>query len=295
MSESGSKTEKATPRRREEARKDGQVARSEDLSHLILFGFFFSYLIIDGARLGAELTGLILLPYAYLGDPFPTAAKTLTALILTKALSLIFVILIASVAFSFLIQLIQIGPLFSSKSITPSLKKLNAIPDDKSIACCVRREDSSPSSAGLYPFPVQDAKAVQPLLIGNLSEKRGIADAARPEEVPLWLEHRLQHQLSEAAAMLAERTAIDGTASVASNDDVQKCIGDFIALSAHLSQAKFTGSDDLSNAMLFKEGRVMFPSDHSVAVHGGVLYIEGYNHFCDQKAALRETRVKPPP
>ncbi|HWZ48304.1 MAG TPA: EscU/YscU/HrcU family type III secretion system export apparatus switch protein [Herbaspirillum sp.] len=130
---SDGKTEKATPRRRQEARKEGQVARSEDLTHVLLFGLFFSYLIIDGARLCAELIDLIVLPYRYLDQPFPAAAETLTTLLLSKALGLIFFVLIAAVVLSFAIQLLQIGPLFSTKSITPSLKKLDVLKNIKEI------------------------------------------------------------------------------------------------------------------------------------------------------------------
>jgi type III secretion protein U len=131
MSDSDGKTEKATPRRRQEARKEGQVARSEDLTHVLLFGLFFSYLIIDGARLCTELIELILLPYRYLQQPFPEAVEALTTLLLSKALTLILGVLIAAVTLSFGIQLLQIGPLFSTKSITPSLKKLNMVQNIK--------------------------------------------------------------------------------------------------------------------------------------------------------------------
>jgi type III secretion protein U len=127
MSDSDSKTEQATPRRREDARKEGQVARSEDLTYVLLFGLFFSYLIIDGARLSGELIALIVLPYRYLDQPFATAAETLTTLLLGKALILILTILVMSVIASFAIQILQIGPLFSTKSITPSLKKMNVV------------------------------------------------------------------------------------------------------------------------------------------------------------------------
>jgi type III secretion protein U len=131
MSDKDSKTEQATPRRREEARKEGQVARSEDLTYVLLFGFFFSYLIICGARLADELIAMIVLPYRYLDQPFAVAAETLTALLLGKALLLILMLLIMSVVLSFAIQILQIGPLFSTKSITPSLKKLNAVQNIK--------------------------------------------------------------------------------------------------------------------------------------------------------------------
>ncbi|RXZ38777.1 EscU/YscU/HrcU family type III secretion system export apparatus switch protein [Oxalobacteraceae bacterium CAVE-383] len=133
MSDSDGKTEQATPRKREDARKDGQVARSEDLTNTLLFGLFAGYLLIDGARLGAELTALIVLPYQYFDQPFAAAAEAVATLIFAKALTLIMLILIATVVLSFTIQLIQIGPLFSTKSITPSLKKLNVVNNIKEI------------------------------------------------------------------------------------------------------------------------------------------------------------------
>ncbi|HEY4318358.1 MAG TPA: EscU/YscU/HrcU family type III secretion system export apparatus switch protein [Herbaspirillum sp.] len=133
MSDNGSKTEQATPRKREDARKDGQVARSEDFTNVMLFGLFFGYLIIDGARLATELIELIVLPYRYFGQPFASAAEAVAIQVFSTALMLVLIILIASVALSFIIQLIQIGPLFSTKSITPSLKKLNVVTNIKEI------------------------------------------------------------------------------------------------------------------------------------------------------------------
>lgn len=133
MSDSDSKTEQATPRRRADARKDGQVQRSEDLLHVLLFGLFFSYLILDGRRLAQELISLIVLPYRFFSLPFSPAVHAVTGILVVKALTLILTVLIAAVVMSLLIQLLQIGPLFSSKSITPSLKKLNAVKNIKEI------------------------------------------------------------------------------------------------------------------------------------------------------------------
>lgn len=133
MSDSDSKTEQATPRRRADARKDGQVARSEDLLHVLLFGLFFSYLILDGRRLAQELISLIVLPYRYFDQPFPAAVHAVAGMLAVNALTLILTMLIATLLPSFLIQFLQIGPLFSTKSITPSLKKLNVVKNIKEI------------------------------------------------------------------------------------------------------------------------------------------------------------------
>jgi type III secretion protein U len=118
-------TELPTPRKRDDARKDGQVARSEDLTNVFVFGVLWAYLIVDGDRLGRYLVELISLPADYLHLPFEQALRMVVVLVLSKALLLVLGFLLVAVILSVLIQLIQIGPLWSTKSITPSLKKFN--------------------------------------------------------------------------------------------------------------------------------------------------------------------------
>ncbi|RYL95328.1 flagellar biosynthesis protein FlhB [Sporolactobacillus sp. THM7-4] len=55
----GEKTEKATPHKREESRKKGQVFKSTDLSTAISLLAFFLYFRVAGGAIGEKLTGMI--------------------------------------------------------------------------------------------------------------------------------------------------------------------------------------------------------------------------------------------
>jgi type III secretion protein U len=190
MSDSDGKTEKATPRKREDARKEGQVARSEDFTNVVLFGLFFGYLIVDGARLSTEFIELIVLPYRYFDAPFASAAAAVAMQIFSKAVMLVLLILLASVTLSFVIQLIQIGPLFSTKSITPSLKKLNVVSNIKEIFSVNTLFDL----AKMIAKTILMALVVYEILYGNL----GMLLKLPPYGVPgvIYAQGRLMGQLA---------------------------------------------------------------------------------------------------
>lgn len=121
------KTEQATPKRIEDARKKGQVARSRDLNTtLVLLGGGFGLLLL-GDQLMATLVGIMTtnfqLPVELIDEPWQLPqvlwARILDAL---RALAPLFIVLaIAAVA----------GPLalgggrFSGKAASPQLKRIN--------------------------------------------------------------------------------------------------------------------------------------------------------------------------
>jgi len=130
---SGTKTEKPTRKRILDARRDGQVARSDDLVQLLLFGCLAGYLILDGARIASRLVELISTPTRHLDEPFSTAALRIVQELASIALPLIFIPLVTTIVLAVLFNWLQTGPLFVVKSVTPSLKKLNVVQNIKEI------------------------------------------------------------------------------------------------------------------------------------------------------------------
>ena len=126
----GEKTEDPTPRRKSEARKEGQIAKSQDLTAAVMMigattilAFFGGRMFLGMAEivrynLSPERLGRKLTVGSSKGDLLVIGAEVMR-LTLPVAL-LMFVVTLLAVGG-------QVGLMFSSKSITPDLKKINPI------------------------------------------------------------------------------------------------------------------------------------------------------------------------
>lgn len=123
------KTEDATPKRKEEARKKGQVAKSLEInSAFIILASFFALKLV-GPYIYSELAGFMRFMFSH----FSTADMTINDIyILTANFGLVFlktalpvmaVIAVISVAAS----LLQVGVMFSFEPIMPQLDRINPI------------------------------------------------------------------------------------------------------------------------------------------------------------------------
>ncbi|WP_457642091.1 flagellar biosynthesis protein FlhB [Persephonella sp.] len=127
MAKDPSKTEKATPRRREKAREEGQVARSQDIPiaasllivAIIMFAYIpFSYNILSEYFHYTFSNPLYLIPDVNREFIFHSV-KVLATLVLPM-----FVILLAIGIFS---NVVQFGFLLSGKALIPKLDRLNVV------------------------------------------------------------------------------------------------------------------------------------------------------------------------
>jgi flagellar biosynthetic protein FlhB len=123
------RTEKATPRRRQEARKEGKVARSQELSSIaiLMFGLGSMYFIFPSTV--GHLRELATWVFAN------AAAHNLTAtnlglyvkhVMTTFAIAVGPILLILSVI-GLAANLLQVGVLFTPKPLEPKLDKLNVV------------------------------------------------------------------------------------------------------------------------------------------------------------------------
>jgi flagellar biosynthetic protein FlhB len=126
----GEKTEQPTPKRLKEARKKGQVAKSQDLTQAVLFLTAVGVLAAGGgayvSELQALMTGLFqphLLTGTLTGDELirRTGYAWGRALLLTAPLLL--ALMVTSAAMNFL----QVQALFSVEVIKPKMEKLNPL------------------------------------------------------------------------------------------------------------------------------------------------------------------------
>jgi flagellar biosynthetic protein FlhB len=131
MSDSGEKTEKATPKRIRDARRKGQVAKSQDLTAALVLAAAVAAMAIAGRIVGSVLTEAMrqwtARAAAFRGSlDLETAVSALHSVGVTLGLA-VAPLLITLLVISLLAGYVQVGSLFSAEAIKPDIKKLNPI------------------------------------------------------------------------------------------------------------------------------------------------------------------------
>ncbi|WP_074598238.1 flagellar biosynthesis protein FlhB [Sediminibacillus halophilus] len=132
---SGEKTEKATPKKRQDSRKKGQVAKSQDINTAILLFFVFLLFI----TLGGYLKNIMMAMYQHSFTEYinwevteTTTHKVFleTTIEMSKAVAPIMgIAIVAGLASNFM----QIGFLFTGEPLKPKLSKINPLQGAKKI------------------------------------------------------------------------------------------------------------------------------------------------------------------
>jgi flagellar biosynthesis protein FlhB len=123
-------TEKATPKRRKEAREKGQVPRSQELAGSVIFlaAVFILYASYGPAITGIENSiGRAFLEVRLHEDPTLHSAWLLILQALAPVAVVLSMLLGVAFAIGIIANIAQFGLLFSLKPITPSFGKLNPI------------------------------------------------------------------------------------------------------------------------------------------------------------------------
>src|SRR5688572_4322333 len=128
-SSAGEKTEQPTDKRLRDAKKKGQVAKSQDLTGAVLLIAAVGTIWLIGNYMGEILLALVrdhLSAASSYKGPF---SKELAMSALSKGVMEMFWVLIplfaVIVAFAVLANYLQIGSVFSTESISPKFEKLN--------------------------------------------------------------------------------------------------------------------------------------------------------------------------
>ncbi len=125
----GEKTEQATPRRREEARKKGQVFKSTDLNSAVILlagsvGLLMTFnYAVESLK---AFTSLYILDRS-LQDFSNQYACDLLIEVLTLMAQILMPVLLSTFIAAFLISYLQVGSVFSSEALTPKFERLNPI------------------------------------------------------------------------------------------------------------------------------------------------------------------------
>lgn len=130
---SSEKTEQPTAKKLRDARKKGQVAKSQDLTTAILMAATFTTIGVSWDWTLRQLKELILLPASFYTLPFDQAFQQVAYGVFMKtlliSLPVVLVGFVAGLAGSYL----QVGPLLSFEPLKPELKKLNPFEKAKQI------------------------------------------------------------------------------------------------------------------------------------------------------------------
>ncbi|MDF2945992.1 MAG: flhB [Bacillales bacterium] len=132
---SGEKTEKATPKRREDSRKKGQVAKSADLNTAFILFFCFLFLFFLGNFFEKNIINFFkIFLEQYLVVDISNNNLRPVIYFIAKSLFVILgpVLLIAFISAT-IINYVQVGFIFSTEPLTPKLNKLDPIQGFKKI------------------------------------------------------------------------------------------------------------------------------------------------------------------
>ena len=123
------KTEKATPKKLRDARKKGQVAKSQDFPSAFTFVVAIIGTLAMSGYLYDNLASYILLSFRAISSPIDLEAQAGSYLL--QAIQVIaitsFPIVVAVAAIGVVVNFLVIGPVFSMEAMKFNLKKLNPV------------------------------------------------------------------------------------------------------------------------------------------------------------------------
>ena len=137
----GEKTEPATPKKLEDARKDGKVAKSKEMNNAITLLGLFVVLRVFLGNMGTQFLNLFEIIYNQLSDfstlyngalPFATIHQ-IFRMVLTDILQMLLPFLVVSFLIAFVVDLVQVKWRPTAKPLQPKFNKLNPISGFKRI------------------------------------------------------------------------------------------------------------------------------------------------------------------
>ncbi|EST52546.1 flagellar biosynthesis protein FlhB [Brevibacillus panacihumi W25] len=131
----GEKTEKATPKKRDDARKKGQVAKSSDLSPAIALTAFFVLLLMTGSSMLETFQGIMresLVTYSGL-QLTPDNLRFIVTHLIFEAVKIVAPVMAVSFLIALIVNYMQVGWLFTTKPLELKLEKLDPIKGAKKL------------------------------------------------------------------------------------------------------------------------------------------------------------------
>jgi len=129
MSEGGDKTEEPSQKKLDDARKEGNVWKSKDLSGVVAFAIAMGVVKSTWGDFEAKVKHLFFFSIEHLSHPrdISLAASEMMMLALTTLMLLCLPIAFAAALGGSLLDFLQVGALFAPKALMPKLEKLNPL------------------------------------------------------------------------------------------------------------------------------------------------------------------------
>ncbi len=131
--QSGDQTELPTQKRIEDARKEGQVNKSRDLTSTVII---LTWIVLGGLAvpmLAHYAIALFELSVSLFDKPFDVAAQELAGAAFMALLWLTIPFLLAVCFMTLIIEFLQVGPVFAPKKVLPKMEHLNPVEGMKKI------------------------------------------------------------------------------------------------------------------------------------------------------------------
>jgi len=138
-STSGERTERATPKKRRDARERGQVLKSTEVNSAFCCAVIFGFMLLYRETMLKQLSRLI---YYYLGDGLlywsgivlsRRELQSIFISLLMSAAILLMPILLAALLSGLFINVVQVGFLFTTKPLLPKLERISPLKGFKRI------------------------------------------------------------------------------------------------------------------------------------------------------------------
>ena len=123
----GDKTEKPTPKKLQDARKKGQVAKSKDLTSTVELMVWTALFLLASAYAGRELSSLLDTTLAELSTPFANSVGVLGEMALAKLLGLTALALLPVAGVGLVAEFLQAGPVFAMEKVKPKFENMNPV------------------------------------------------------------------------------------------------------------------------------------------------------------------------
>jgi type III secretion protein U len=121
----GDKTEKPTPKRLQDARRKGNVAKSRDLTSTVELVVWIALFGLAASHAGHELMRLVDASVQGIGEPFANRAPALAQQAGQVLLSLTALALLPVAAAGVIAEFLQAGPVFALDKVKPKLENLD--------------------------------------------------------------------------------------------------------------------------------------------------------------------------
>ena len=125
--DSGDKTEQPTPKKLQDARKKGQVAKSRDVTSTVTLFAALALALLAVGYAGSQFLALVELSVGVMHEPFANAAPRLARAALMTLLGLSAAVLVPMAVLGVLTEYLQAGPVFSLDRVSPNLEHMNPV------------------------------------------------------------------------------------------------------------------------------------------------------------------------